>query len=256
MKEFQIMRRLLPAIAVAGLLLVPGVAAAHITVQPSTAPAGGVARVDLRVPNERDDAGTVKVDLQLPPGVISASYEPVPGWSVKVTRSKADKPIDVGDGLKTDDQVSRITWIGDGRDGIIAPGQFQDFGLSLRMPDGDPGSKVTFKALQTYEGGDVVRWIGPEDSDEPAPAVTLTAADGSGGHGAPSGTAASGRHAAPTAGTAAPAAADDGGTDGLAIVALVLGALGLLAGSAALVTGRRRAAAPSPRDAARDEVPA
>jgi uncharacterized protein len=252
MKEFQTMRRLLPAIAVAGLLLVPGVAGAHITVQPATAPAGGFARVDLRVPNERDDAGTVKVDLQLPPGVISASYEPIPGWSVKVTRSRAAKPIDVGGGLKSDEQISRITWTGDGRDGIVAPGQFQDFGLSLRLPDGKPGRQVTFKALQTYQGGDVVRWIGPADSDEPAPTVTLTAADGSGGHGAPSGTAAGGQDAAPAATTAAPATGD-GGTDGLAIAGVALGALGLLAGSAALVTARRR---PAPAREIREEVPA
>ena len=166
------MRRLLPAIAVAGLLLVPGVAGAHITVQPPTAPAGGFARVDLRVPNERDDAGTVKVDLQLPPGVISASYEPLPGWSVKVTRSKAAEPIDVGGGLKSDEQVSRITWTGDGRDGVIAPGQFQDFGLSLRLPDGKPGEKLTFKALQTYQGGDIVRWIGSSESSGPIQRTT------------------------------------------------------------------------------------
>ena len=53
------------------------------------------------------------------------------------------------------------------------------------MPDGKPGSEVTFKALQTYQGGEVVRWIGPPDADEPAPTVTLTAAADGGGHGAP-----------------------------------------------------------------------
>ena len=53
------------------------------------------------------------------------------------------------------------------------------------MPKGEAGEKLTFKALQTYEDGEVVRWIGPEDADEPAPVVTLTAADSGGGHGAP-----------------------------------------------------------------------
>ena len=48
-------------------------------VQPDTGPAGGFTRLDVRVPNERDDAGTTKVDVQLPPGFIAASYEPVPG---------------------------------------------------------------------------------------------------------------------------------------------------------------------------------
>ena len=35
---------------------------------------------------------------------------------------------------------------------------------------------ITFKALQTYDNGDVVRWIGAEKTDNPAPVVTLTGA--------------------------------------------------------------------------------
>ena len=138
----------------------------------------------MRVPNERDDAGTVKVDLKLPPGFLTASYESVPGWTVKVTKEKLAKPVKV-EGFDVTEQVGRITWTGDGKQGVIAPGQFRDFGLSVAMPKGKPGSKLTFKALQTYQGGEVVRWIGPEDADEPAPTVTLTAAGAGGGHGAP-----------------------------------------------------------------------
>jgi periplasmic copper chaperone A len=226
------MRHLIPATVCALALVVPATAAAHVTIQPNTAPAGDFTRLDVRVPNERDDAGTVKVDVQMPPGFTSASYEPVPGWSVKITKEKLDEPIEV-EGLELDEQIDRITWTGDpARGGIIRPGEFQDFGLSVAMPDGRPGSKLTFKALQTYQGGEVVRWIRPEDADEPAPTVTLTAAAEGGGHGAP-GTA--------SAAASAPAAPsdDDGDGDGLAIAALVLGALGFAAGVAGLVTKRR-----------------
>jgi uncharacterized protein YcnI len=201
-------------------LVAPAAASAHVTVQPATAPAGGFTRLDVRVPNERDDEGTVKVDLKLPPGFLTASYESVPGWTVKVTKEKLAKPIKV-EGFDVTEQVGRITWTGDGKQGVIAPGQFRDFGLSVAMPKGKPGSKLTFKALQTYQGGEVVRWIGPEDADEPAPTVTLTAA----------------------AGASAPAPArtadDDDGSDGLALIALIVGALGLLAGIAGLLIARR-----------------
>ena len=142
---------------------------------------------------------------------------------MKVTRSKAAEPIDAGEGLKSDEQVSRITWTGDGKQGVIEPGQFQDFGLSLRIPDGKAGDKLTFKALQTYDDGQVVRWIGPEDADEPAPVVTLEEGSAGGGHGAPA-----------RLGGGAPAATprrrvgdDDGGSDTLAIVALDRRRLGL-----------------------------
>jgi periplasmic copper chaperone A len=228
------MRHLIPVAFAVFALVLPATAAAHVTIQPDTAPAGGFTRLDVRVPNERDDAGTVEVAVQMPPGIASASYEPVPGWSVEITQRKADQSIEV-EGLQVDKEIDRITWTGTpDRGGIIRPGEFQDFGLSLRMPDGEPGSALTFKALQTYRGGEVVRWIGAPDADEPAPTVTLTAAEG-GGHGAP-GTSG----AEPASAPAQTASTDDGGgSDGLAIAALVVGALGLLAGAGALVTARR-----------------
>jgi uncharacterized protein YcnI len=218
MKETPIMRKSLPALVLAAVVAAPAAAQAHVTLQPDTAPAGGFTRLDVRVPNERDDAATTKVDVQFPAGFEFASYGPVPGWSVKVTRRG--------------DEVSRITWTGDGEQGAVEPGQFQDFGLSLRMPDGEAGQKLTFKALQTYEGGEVVRWIGPEDAEEPAPMVTLEAADSTGGgHSEP---AAAGGEAQPAAAT------EDDGSETLATVALVVGTLGLLAALAALVGTRRR----------------
>ena len=241
------MRRSILAAVAAAALLAPAAAQAHVTLQPNTAAAGGFTRLDVRVPNERDDAGTTKVDVQLPPGFIAASYEPVPGWDVKVTIGKAEEPIDAGDGLKSDTQVSRITWTGDGKQGIVKPGEFQDFGLSLKMPDGEAGEQLTFKALQTYEGGEVVRWIGPEDADEPAPIVTLTAGSEGGGHGAP-GASAGGGSQEPAAPASAPAAADDDGTDTLTIVALIVGALALIAALGALAAARRTASTGSRRE--------
>jgi uncharacterized protein YcnI len=249
MKEATTVRRSILAAAAALALLAPAAAQAHVTLQPSTAQAGGYTRLDVRVPNERDDAATTKVDVQLPPGFISASYEPLPGWDVKVTMGKADEPIDAGEGLKSDTQVSRITWTGDGKQGKVGPGEFQDFGLSLKMPDAAAGEKLTFKALQTYDDGQVVRWIGPEDADEPAPVVTLTAAGEGGGHGAPA--AASGgsgdQQAAPASAPAA-SSGDDGGGDTLAIVAVVLGALALIAALAALAAARRAASSTERRE--------
>jgi periplasmic copper chaperone A len=230
------MRRAVPVAVAAIALAAPTAAGAHVTVQPSSAPAGGFARLDVRVPNERDDKGTIKVDVQMPPGVAFASYEPVPGWTTKVTTERLDQPIDVH-GEEVTEQVSRVTWTGNPRQGgVIEPGQFRDFGLSLRVPDGEPGSKLTFKALQTYQGGEVVRWIGPEDADEPAATVTLAAAEEE--EPAPAGAPAS----APASAQTQDEGDDGGGSDGLAIAALIVGALGLAAGAAGIVAARRAAA--------------
>jgi uncharacterized protein len=222
--------RIIPLAAAAAALVLPAAAQAHVTVQPTSAAAGAFTEEIVRVPNESDTASTTKVELQLPPGFVSASYEPRPGWTVTVTKQKLPKPVQTDDGPVTE-QVSRITWTGDGSaQGKIAPGQFMDFPLSVQIP-GKAGDTLTFKALQTYDDGKVSRWIGGAGSSEPAPQVAVTAAQKEG--------AASSGHNAP----AQPAAKSDssGGSDTLSIVALIVGALGLLAGGAALLGARRRA---------------
>jgi periplasmic copper chaperone A len=210
---------------VAALALAPA-AAAHVTLQPEQAPAGGFTRLDVRVPNERDNAGTTKVVVQMPPGFLSVSTEPVPGWDAELTMRKLDEPVEQF-GEQVTEEVGRITFTADGEANAIQPGQFRDFGLSLPVPDGRPGTMLTFKALQTYSNGEVVRWIGPPDSEEPAPQVELTAAE---------------EEEASAQQAPSPAAEedeDDG--NGLAIVALVVGAAGLAAGLTALFMGRGRA---------------
>jgi periplasmic copper chaperone A len=225
------MKVLIAAAVFVATLAVAAAASAHVTLQPSEAPAGGFARLDVRVPNERDDAGTIKVEVRFPPGFADVSTEPVPGWTVTENKRKLAKPVVTDEGDKLTEEIDTVTWTGDRKAGIIKPGEFQDFGLSVALPD-KPGTKLTFKALQTYTGGEVVRWIGGPDAEEPAPQVALTPAS-PGEHGAAA---------------AAPATAKDDGEDDdgapvwLVIVALVLGTGGLVAGIAGLARGRRVAA--------------
>jgi uncharacterized protein len=210
------------AVAAASL---PAVAAAHVTLQPNEVPAGAFKRLDVRVPNERDDASTRKVQVKFPAGFISVSYQRVPGWQATVTMAKLDKPVEVF-GEKHTERVDTVSFTTNGKG--VQPGQFQDFGLSVALPD-KAGSTLTFKAIQTYSNGEVVRWIGAPDSDQPAPQVQLTAAP------------AENSHAQATAQPDAASASDDSEDDGdtLAVIALVVGALGLLAGLAGLAAARR-----------------
>ena len=125
--------RMATIVALAALAL-PAAAAAHVTIQPEELPADTFTRMDVRVPTERDDAGTVKVDVELPDGFYFASYEPVPGWTVKVTKEKLAEPVEIEEGFEATEQVKRITWTGDGEAGIVPPDAFQDFGLSVLSP--------------------------------------------------------------------------------------------------------------------------
>ena len=106
------MRKTIAVACAAAALSAPAAAEAHVTVQPSEAPAGGFARLDVRVPNERDDASTTKVEVKFPPGFAEVSTEPVAGWTTKVTKTKLAKPITTDEGDKITEQVNTITWTG------------------------------------------------------------------------------------------------------------------------------------------------
>jgi uncharacterized protein YcnI len=203
----------LPA-ALAALTLAPA-ADAHVTLNPREAPAGSFVELLVRVPNERDNANTIKVDVKFPDGFGFASYEPVPGWTVEVVREQLAQPIQTDDGEVTE-QVTEMIWTGDGDTGKIAPGQFMDFPISVQIP-GNAGDTLTFPALQTYDNDEVVRWIGPPDADEPAPQVAVTAGNET--------------HAAAATSANDEASSDEGGRDALT---LVLAIVGLVAGLAAL----------------------
>jgi uncharacterized protein YcnI len=216
-------------------LAIPAAAQAHVTLQPKTGVAGAYTRLDVRVPNEQDSASTTKVEVQFPAGFASASYQPTPGWDIKVAKKKLDTPIKTDDGEITEG-VDTITWTAKSAADAIPPGAFEDFGLSLQVP-GKAGDTLTFKALQTYSNKEVVRWIGAEGSDSPAPTVSVIAAPADA---AATATPAATEAAATPAATAATSSSDDGGSgNGLAIIALIVGALGLIVGVFGVLSGRR-----------------
>jgi uncharacterized protein len=235
-------RRIAVATAIA-TLAVPAAAQAHVTLQPNQAAAGSFTVLNVRVPTERDDAATSKIDVQFPAGFAAARYQAVPGWKVRVIMKKLATPIQTDDGPITEG-VNRMVFTRASRAGGIKAGQFQDFPISVQIP-GKAGDKLTFKALQTYSNGEVVRWIGAPGADEPAPQVTVTSAPAQGAAASASTHAGMGAGAAGAngnGGSAQPAAAvsQDGGSDGLSIAALVIGGLGLLFGGGAFLASRRR----------------
>lgn len=213
--------------AAALLLALAAPAWAHVTVQPTEAPAGSFSRFVVRVPNERDDAGTVKIEVQFPDNVTNAAFQPKDGWTRTVTRKTLEEPIEVF-GEPVTEVIDTVVWEG----GRIAPGEFDEFGFSIRTPD-QPG-ELRFAAVQTYDSGEEVRWVGEPDSESPAGHVTVTEAEEAAGHGA-------GQEPGSEEADAAEAEAhDEGGDPASTGLSTALGALGALLGAAALVVALRK----------------
>jgi uncharacterized protein YcnI len=250
MRSFSVLnspaRRRVAAVTVTAATLVAVTAlpaSAHVTVSPDSLPKGSTAELTFKVPNEESNATTTEVQVQIPTDHPIAQVLPkqIPGWTVSVKTTTLATPLKTDDGTFTT-AVSEVDWTG----GSIPVGQYQDFQISVDPLPTDTGQLV-FKAVQTYSNGDIVRWIdltqaGQPDPEHPAPVLTLTAAGstdsgtaGSGGSGSGSTPAAASSTAAATAQSSSGGGSDTAG--------LVLGALGLAAGLAALalnLLARRR----------------
>lgn len=230
-------------IATAAALLAPAAAQAHISLHPNTIPAGAFATLDVRVPGEQEGAYVTKVDVLFPSGFTGVDYENVPGWSVKVIETKLSTPI-TEDGETINTEVSQIVWSWTGPLGKVENGQFINFPLSLAIPENATGKALEFKTVQNYSNGQVVHWIEPSlTAEHPSPRINVTAKGGLieevAGHeaGPEAGETAAGSSAAAPA--AATTTSSSGASKGLGIAALVIGALALIIGLAALAAARR-----------------
>lgn len=171
-------------VAVAATLLLAAPAWAHVTVHPEALPTGSSdVELTFRVPNERDNATTVGLQVFFPTNLplLTVDVLPVTGWTAKVTPRTLARPITTDDGTVSQ-VVSDITWTSTA--GGIAPGEYEDFVVAVGRGPSLPGS-ATFKTLQTYSSGEVVRWIQVTSSsdpkpDSPAPVLTITPGRSSG----------------------------------------------------------------------------
>lgn len=235
--------RALAVLGVAGLAVLgtPTIASAHVSAQPSEFTQGGRATFAFRVPNERDNAGTTKVEVTLPQDtpLTSVRTKPLAGWKSEVVKGKLDKPVTVG-GKEITEAFKTITWTAE--PGVkIGVNEYQEFFVSLgTLPE---KSKLELPAKQTYENGEVVDWSQSAGADgkepeHPAPVLKLApkkaGEDSHGGHGtAPAAHSSTDTHEA--------SAASDKTARYLGGAGLAVGALGLGLGVGAVLRSRRKA---------------
>ena len=133
-------------------------------------------------------------------------FTPPEGFSIDSFLPTPDWKREVAKtGEGEDAVITKITWTG----GDIPPGEATGFSFLGRT---DSSKTYTFGVRQTYSDGSVVDWNGPESSDTPAPTIEAKSASSFGG---------------------------GGGSNTLAIVALIVGAIGVVLGIVGLATRGR-----------------
>jgi uncharacterized protein len=233
-------RKIIGASALVGgfLIAMAAPAFAHVKVEPSTADKGGDATLSFVVPNEMDNANTVKVDVKLPDDhpFSSVDVQPKAGWTYQVINTNLATPITTDEGAQITQAASEIVWSG----GQIKPGEFDEFTISVEgLPDNV--DSLAFPTVQSYDNGQDVSWIDPTvagqpEPDHPAPVLQLVAASGGDNGATSSGSSSSG------AAVTATVVKKESANNTLAIIALIVGAVGLILAGVALSRGRARQA--------------
>jgi uncharacterized protein YcnI len=145
----------LPALVVALVVLLAGVASAHVDLSPDEATAGSTTTLTFSFHHGKDGSATTGLQVLLPPGAVAVEAPAVPGWTVTV-----------------DPEAGTVTWA----DGSVPDGTEASFPVVVQLPS-EPGIAL-FKTIQTTEAGELA-WIQEEEGEEegsyPAPRLTLVA---------------------------------------------------------------------------------
>jgi uncharacterized protein YcnI len=233
--------------ALALVLVTGGSAAAHVGTSADEVGAGSTIALGLTVGHGCDGSPTTAVSVQIPEGVNNATPFAHAGWTIESEKATLSPPAVSAHGEEITERTSVITFTA--ADGNALPDGVRDtFTINFTAPD-TAGETLFFKTIQTCEAGSndwIAEWDGTgAEPDSPAPSIAVVAATGGDGHGEGEtttdgdGETTDGETAAPAPG----AGGDEGDGDGtgLAIVGIVVGALGLAVGGAALARTRTSA---------------
>lgn len=243
MHHSSIRRAVLPTLAAAGLVVATAAApaSAHVTVTPDTTAAGSYAVLTFSVGHGCEGSPTTAIEIALPEQVLQVTPTLNPSWTVKKVSEQLDEPVTDAHGNEVTERVAQVVYTARKP---LADGYRDTFELSLQLPDAE-GDTLTFPVVQKCVQGET-GWVetpaegqDPEELERPAPALTVTAADEAGGHGAETATD---EEATDSDGavTSADAEESDDSGNGLAVAGLVAGIAGVVVGGAALARSGRK----------------
>jgi uncharacterized protein YcnI len=155
------------------ITLLPSTVLAHVTLEQQQAPVGTPYKIVLRVPHGCGDSATIRLNVQIPDGVIAIKPMMKPGWQIATARGSYSKAYSFFHGAKFTEGVREVTWSG----GKLPDAFYDEFVLSAFIAgELEPGQILYFPVVQQCEQGEH-RWVeipaAGKHANEPAPGVTL-----------------------------------------------------------------------------------
>lgn len=166
------------AILGGALLLGAAPSHAHVTLEVREAPPESTYKAVLRVPHGCEGSPTTAIRVRIPEGMIAVKPMPKPGWDLHIETGPYEQAYD-DHGEQVAEGPREIAWTG----GELLDEHYDEFVLRGRLTELEPGTVLHFPVVQECAEG-VHRWIevpapgeNPDDYDEPAPQLTITAPD-------------------------------------------------------------------------------
>jgi hypothetical protein len=166
------------AVAVAGVVALAPAAAAEVDITPSQGVQGGGANVTFEVRNDRPEAYTTTVEIDLPPDQPIAEAYPMshPDWAPRIVQHPSDRPLPGVHGGTLIHATSAIIWTR----ASDAPPPPAVEKLRIELGPLPVADSFVFTVVQTYSDGTVQRWRGPSPATPggpggPGTVLTLTA---------------------------------------------------------------------------------
>ncbi|MGR7922616.1 YcnI family copper-binding membrane protein [Zobellella denitrificans] len=148
-------------------------ASAHVTLEQPTAQPGASYKAVLRIPHGCEGEATHTLRVRIPEGFYDVKPMPKAGWMLETLTGDYARAYD-NHGTAVTRGVTEIIWSG----GKLPDDFYDEFVFRGRFADSLPAdSRFYFPTVQECANG-VARWIdtsGGEESDEPAPGLTLKA---------------------------------------------------------------------------------
>jgi periplasmic copper chaperone A len=155
----------------ASALLLATTAYAHASMQPPVS-AGSYSQANVRVPHGCNKSATLRVIIQIPQGVGSVKPTRVFGWRLQIDQRQLPVPVTTESGT-IDQEVDIVTY----SEGNLPDNEYQDFGLTFKLPPSEDGTKFYFPVIQDCGNGLWTNWTEiPKDGNKPrypAPALTV-----------------------------------------------------------------------------------
>ncbi|WP_421861006.1 YcnI family protein [Parvibaculum sp.] len=167
------------SLSLLGVLALALPAAAHVVLDGPMASAGAYYKAVFRVPHGCDGSATTAVSVRIPEGAISVKPQPKPGWTVKTETAPYAQTYEIH-GKEVSEGVVEVTWDG----GPLPDDMFDEFALTMKLPDDKETMMLFFPVAQTCEDG-AISWdefpapgVDPHSLAYPAPSLMLHHGEG------------------------------------------------------------------------------